>query len=61
MQETTVALVDQIIPDINRSGVDDLGSGADDAGDDPTNEDETSNAVAESGIRVPIRVDNPNN
>lgn len=61
VQETTVALVDQIIPDINRSGADGLG-GTDDPGDDPASEDPASNSAASSSFfRQPIRIDNPNN
>ena len=61
-QETAVALVDQIIPDINRSGADNLGTGADDTSGDPTVDDANSNsAAAPSFFRQPVRIDNPNN
>ena len=61
VQETALALVDQIIPDINRSGADDLGTGSSDQAGDPASEDPVANDVAQSCFCVPIRIDNPNN
>ena len=60
-QETSIALVDQIIPDINRSGADGL-AGADQPGNDPAHEDQVSNDVAQTcgPICLPIVIRNPN-
>ena len=61
-QETSVALVDQIIPDINRSGADNLGTDTEDPSGDPTVDDANSNSAAAPPLfRQPVRIDNPNN
>ena len=57
-----VALVDQIIPDINRSGADQVtGTPTSDVGGNPPSQDPNSNAIADPPATVvPIDLDNPN-
>lgn len=62
VQETSGALLDQMVSTINPSGVDNTTGAGDDAVDEPTRDDPSSGGAAQpAAIGVPIVIDNPNN